>query len=181
MSPRPSALGAALTLTALLGCSHLLASCHRSRPSPRPDPARGVPALVLEVIDGDTISVRRDGHDLTVRLIGIDTPETKRPNTPVECFGSEAHDRLAALLPPGSSIRLETDQDTRDRYGRDLAYVHRSDGLFVNEAMVHEGFAGVLVFPPNTRYEQTFADALDDARLTRRGLWSACGAPHRPA
>src|SRR5689334_9227615 len=112
----------------------------------------------------------------------FDTPETKRPNTPVECFGPQAHDRLASLLPTGTPVQLEHDAERNDRYGRELAYVRRTfDGLFLNLAMVQDGFAGVLVFPPNTRHEAAFAAAMDDARLTQRGLWGACGAPHSPS
>lgn len=159
-------------------------ACSGRRAGPPADGATGPveDAVIAKVIDGDTISVERGGRDLTIRLIGIDTPETKRPNTPVECFGPEAHDHLATLLPPGTEVRLEHDVEPKDKYDRELAYVHRAaDGLFVNLVMVRDGYAGVLVFAPNTRHEPAFADAVDNARLTRRGLWGACGAPHRVA
>ncbi|MFN5604060.1 MAG: thermonuclease family protein, partial [Actinomycetes bacterium] len=82
-------------------------------------------AVVERVVDGDTIDVTIDGRGDTVRLIGIDTPETKKPDTPVECYGPEASARLAELLPPGTPVRLERDIDSRDKFGRLLAYVHR--------------------------------------------------------
>jgi micrococcal nuclease len=135
---------------------------------------RGV-GVVDAVIDGDTIDVRVGGRDERVRLIGIDTPETKRPDTPVECFGAEASARTAALLPPGTEVRLERDVVARDDYGRLLAYVRRtSDGLFVNEALVRDGYAMVSTFPPNVAHAGTFVDAARHAERAGAGLWSAC-------
>jgi micrococcal nuclease len=96
-------------------------------------------ATVVRVIDGDTIVVHIGERDENTRLLGIDTPETHKPNTPVECFGPEASDRMAALLPPGTVVRLVRDVEARDRYGRLLAYVYRDgDGLFVDRTMVDE-------------------------------------------
>ena len=107
-------------------------------------------ATVVRVIDGDTIVVRIGGRDENVRLLGIDTPETHKPETPVECYGQEASDRLTALLPQGTTVRLVRDVEARDRYDRLLAYVYRdSDGLFIDVTMVSEGFAGTLAIPPN--------------------------------
>ena len=101
-------------------------------------------ATVARVIDGDTIVVRIAGSEEHVRLLGIDTPETHKQDTPVECFGPEASDRMNALLPAGTTVRLVRDVEARDRYGRLLAYVYRDrDGLFVDLAMVTDGYAGV--------------------------------------
>src|SRR5690348_2856653 len=94
-------------------------------------------ATVVRVVDGDTIVVHINGSDETVRILGIDTPETHKPDTPVECFGPQASDRMTALLPKGTTVRLVRDVEARDRYGRLLAYVYRdSDGLFVDLTMV---------------------------------------------
>src|SRR4051794_36009305 len=83
-----------------------------------------IPATVLDFGDGDTIRVRPDGGQVvTVRLTGIDTPETKHPTKPVQCFGAEASPKTAKLLPIGASIGLEHDIQERGRYGRTLAYV----------------------------------------------------------
>ena len=83
------------------------------------------------------------------RLLGIDTPETVHPERPVECFGPEASARTAALVPPGTAVRLERDVEARDRYDRVLVYVFRAaDGLFVNRALVEEGYARTLWIPP---------------------------------
>jgi micrococcal nuclease len=137
-------------------------------------------AVIDRVIDGDTIEVIMDGRHVTVRLIGIDTPETKKPDTPVECFGPEASARTAELLAPDTPVRLERDVDSRDKYGRLLAYVHREpDGLFVNEILLGEGLARPYPFEPNTTYADRFAVVAEAARVNGLGLWSAC-APDSP-
>lgn len=140
-------------------------------------PAVRANATVVRVVDGDTIRVRLDGDgEERVRLIGIDTPETKDPRRPVQCYGREAAARTVSLLPPGTRVRLERDVEPRDRYGRLLAYVYRaSDGLFVNLALVREGYALVLTIPPNVAHAEEFVAAARGAREAGRGLWSACG------
>lgn len=129
---------------------------------------------VISVVDGDTLVVRVDGHRETVRLIGIDTPETKHPTKPVGCFGPEASAHTAALLVPGSLIRLERDREARDRYGRLLVYAFTSEGLFINLHLVQAGFATTLPIEPNTAHQLAFADAARDAQAARRGLWGKC-------
>src|SRR5205085_5120895 len=102
-------------------------------------------ATVVRAVDGDTIVVRISGHEENVRILGIDTPETHKPDTPVECYGPEASARMAALLQPGTTVRLVRDIEARDKYGRLLAYVYRdTDGLFIDLTMVSEGYAGTL-------------------------------------
>jgi micrococcal nuclease len=136
------------------------------------DPAVGE---VTKITDGDTIHVAIGGRDETVRLIGIDTPESVDPRSPVECFGKEASAHLAELLPLGSDVRLVRDVEARDRYGRLLAYVYRQpDDLFVNLAMARDGYAAQLTFPPNVAHVDDFASAVAEARDAGRGLWSAC-------
>jgi len=130
---------------------------------------------VVRIVDGDTIVARLPGGEETVRLIGIDTPETVDPRKPVQCYGVEASDRTKALLPPGTRIRLERDVESRDHFGRLLAYVHRvDDGTFVNLALAEEGYAQPLTIPPNVAYSARFAAAAADARVAGRGLWGAC-------
>ncbi|MEY3618863.1 MAG: hypothetical protein RL726_1561 [Actinomycetota bacterium] len=132
-------------------------------------------AVVERVVDGDTIHVSIDGRSETVRLIGIDTPETKKPDTPVECFGPEASARLAELLPPGTPVRLERDIDSRDKYRRLLAYVHREpDDLFINAVLIDEGLARPYPFEPNTTFADQFTSAAEIAKTNGIGLWSAC-------
>jgi len=143
-------------------------------------PASGGRAEVVRVVDGDTVVVRLGGDEDTVRLIGIDTPETVDPRSPVECFGQEASRRTKALLPAGTPVRLVADAEPRDRYRRLLAYVYRDDGTFVNLALVEEGYASVLTYPPNVAHVGEFTAAAARAREAGRGLWAACGGPDDP-
>jgi micrococcal nuclease len=138
-------------------------------------------ATVVEIIDGDTL-VARIGHaEEHVRLIGIDTPELHKPNAPVECYGQEASDHLAVLLPVGTAITLVRDAEARDRYGRLLAYVYRaSDDLFVNLDLAADGYAAALTIEPNVAHEADIAAAVDAARAAGLGLWGACGGPDTP-
>ena len=132
-------------------------------------------ATVERVVDGDTLVIRVQGQTERVRLIGIDTPESVDPRRPVECFGKEAAAHLAELLPEGTPVRLERDVEARDRFDRLLAYVYRQrDDLFVNLAMVRDGFAAVATFPPNVAHVESFVSAQREAREASRGLWRAC-------
>jgi len=135
-------------------------------------------ATLTKVVDGDTIVVRLAGRTERVRLIGIDTPESVKPDSPVECFGPEASDRLRTLLPAGTAVELVRDAELRDTYGRLLAYVfRRPDGLFVNLSMAENGYAGTLSIAPNTTFAADFAAAVTQARRLRLGLWGACPSP----
>ena len=140
-------------------------------------------ATVVEVIDGDTVRVRfpgRSAHE-SVRLIGIDTPETHGPGGLRECFGAEASARTAELLPAGTEVRLERDAEARDRYARLLAYVYRKrDGLFVNLELARGGFAAPLSVPPNVAHVSDFTVAAAEARDAGRGLWGRCGGADTP-
>ncbi len=132
----------------------------------------GAQVTVQRVVDGDTIVVTGDER---VRFIGVDTPETKDPRTPVQCFGEEASRRTEQLLAPGTEIVLVYDVDRVDRYGRTLAYVYRaSDGLFVNASLVRDGYALAYTVPPNVAHADEFVALQRDARNAARGLWSTC-------
>ncbi len=136
-------------------------------------PAAGLETTVTRIVDGDTLHVSDLG--VRVRLIGIDTPETVHPNRGVECFGREASAHLAELVPPGTPVVVGFDVERTDRYDRPLGYVWRaSDGLFVNLAMIENGFAQAYTVPPNVRYSDRFVAAQRRARDADRGLWSAC-------
>jgi micrococcal nuclease len=139
-------------------------------------PGAAVGAQLERVIDGDTIVVRIGGRRERVRYIGMDTPETVKPNTPVQCFGPAAHALNARLLgSPGARLTLRFDHELRDRYGRLLAYVTRGpDGLLVNAQLVRDGAARVLPIGPNTTYAAGFAALEHAARVAQRGLWGAC-------
>jgi micrococcal nuclease len=132
--------------------------------------------VVTRVVDGDTVAVRIDGADRRVRYIGVDTPETVKQGTPVQCFGKAASAYNHRLV-DGQSVRLRFDAERRDQYGRLLAYVYRSrDGLFVNAALVRGGYATTLTIPPNTAHATELAALERRARERRRGLWRRCPA-----
>jgi micrococcal nuclease len=137
-------------------------------------PGASVEGRVVRVVDGDTIHVRLDGRPETVRYIGMDTPESVRPGTPVQCF-AEAASAANARLVAGREVRLVVGVEARDRYGRLLAYVYRAaDGAFVNADLVRDGYARTLTIPPNDRYAPRFAALEAAARRAGRGLWGRC-------
>jgi micrococcal nuclease len=132
------------------------------------------PAHVVRVVDGDTIVARVGGREERVRYIGMDTPETVKPRTPVQCFGKRASAENRRLV-AGRDVQLVVDAEERDRYGRLLAYVfRRPDGLLVNAELVRRGFATPLTIPPNVRYAERFRSLAQEARRAGRGLWQAC-------
>ena len=131
------------------------------------------------MIDGDTVDIDfADGSGSRierVRLIGIDTPETKKPNTPVQCFGPEATAHTESLLPEGTPVVVLRDDEARDPYNRLLGYIVRfDDGLFVNREIVANGFARPLSIEPNITFTDEFARLAAAARRQRIGLWGAC-------
>lgn len=116
-----------------------------------------------------------DGVEERVRLIGIDTPETKKENTPIECFGPEATAFTQSLLPEGAQVYLERDVEARDVYGRLLAYAYLVEtGVFVNLEIVRQGYAQPLTIPPNVAHSTEFVEAARDAERTNVGLWGIC-------
>lgn len=128
-------------------------------------------AEVLSVTDGDTFKVKfADGSVEKVRLLLIDTPETKRANTPVQPFGPEASEFLTELL-TGEKVRLELDKSERDQYGRILAYVYLGDEM-VNELLIAEGLARVAVYPPDVKYVDRFRGIENKAKSAKLGIWS---------
>jgi micrococcal nuclease len=148
----------------------LFTSC-RSAPKPLPTGE----AVIVTVVDGDTVIVSIDGKEENVRLLGINTPETVKKNWPIECYGPEASKLTKSLLPPGTAVRLERDIEARDAYNRLLAYVYRKDdGLFVNLELMRQGDAREMSFKPNTTHADDFHNAAMEAEAAGRGLWSAC-------
>ncbi len=133
------------------------------------------PALVKvdRVVDGDTAKVFYAGESEYVRYIGIDTPESVKPQTPVECYGEEAKRFNEELLDRNARVRLVFDREKRDQYGRLLAYVYSGSTLLQAE-LLKRGYATVLEVPPNTARAEQFANWEDEARERGRGLWSAC-------
>jgi micrococcal nuclease len=136
-------------------------------------------AHVVKVIDGDTIEVEDGPQKVTVRYIGMDTPETVKPNTEVQCFGKEASEKNKSLV-YGKPVFLEKDVQDVDRYGRTLRYVYlkNEDGsmTMVNKLLVEEGYAHAASFPPNVKYQDLFRDTQTKAREEKKGLWEKCGS-----
>lgn len=128
---------------------------------------------VTSVVDGDTIKVNINGTVETLRLIGMDTPETVDPRKPVQCFGKEASSKAKELL-VGTKVRLEKDptQGELDKYGRTLAYIYREDGLFYNKYMIERGYAHEYTYDTPYQYQAEFKAAQKSAQENLRGLWS---------
>lgn len=128
---------------------------------------------VTKVVDGDTLAISINGKSETIRLIGIDTPETVDPRTTVQCFGKEASDKAKELL-TGKKVRIEKDptQGERDKYDRLLAYVWREDGLFFNKYMVEQGYAHEYTYNTPYKYQSEFKAAQATAQAQKRGLWA---------
>lgn len=129
---------------------------------------------VTQVVDGDTVKVKRGGEIITLRLIGIDTPEIVDPRKPVQCFGKEASSKTKELL-TGKSVRLEADatQGEKDKYDRLLRYLYLEDGTFFNKWMIEEGYAHEYTYDSNPyKYRGEFLDAQKRAQEGNRGFWS---------
>jgi micrococcal nuclease len=144
------------------------------------EPSGPIDVRVTHVVDGDTIDVEMaDGDEETVRYIGIDTPETVKPDTPVQCGGPKAH-AVNERLVGGRIVTLRFDAERRDVYDRLLAYVYlppaTPDGrpLFVNAELVRRGLARTLTIPPNDSFADLFARLAAAAGAAGRGLWGRC-------
>lgn len=139
---------------------------------------------VVRVVDGDTIVIAREGRNETLRLIGINTPETVDPRRPVECFGKEAS-AFASRVLSGAHVRVESDpsQGAKDKYGRTLVYLFLSDGTFFNLLLVREGYAYEYTYSEPYRYQKEFRDAEQNARAEGKGLWAegACREAFPPS
>ena len=127
---------------------------------------------VVRVVDGDTLVAVVAGEETTIRLLNIDTPETKHPDLPVQCLGPEATDFLAERLPAGTEIELEYDEERLDRYDRTLAGVYES-GSLVNAEIAAEGLGVPVYFEPNDRFLPEVEEAAATAQSEGLGLFSA--------
>lgn len=128
---------------------------------------------VTSVADGDTIEVDMNGTLERVRMIGVDTPETHKPNTPVQCYGPDASEFTKKLL-TNQSVRLEADptNDNRDRYDRLLRYVYFNESL-VNKQLIEQGYGFAYISFPFTKKVE-FMQAQFSAAGAKRGLWAVC-------
>jgi micrococcal nuclease len=126
-------------------------------------------------VDGDTVAVNMNGNVETVRFIGVDTPETHKPNTPVQCYGPEAAAHTKALISKFGKVRLQADPlDTnRDRYGRLLRYVYLPDGTLVEAQTISEGYGFAYTQFPFQKADDFKADE-QSAKAAKKGLWGVC-------
>lgn len=192
-----ASLSVSLSASMLAGCAGESDTGQSTRPQQQPgarttttsaaaaDPAAGSgadsgaragstgPLRVIRVVDGDTIVVALDGEPTKVRYIGVDTPESVKPNTPVECFAKKAT-ALNRSLVEGRRVTLRFDREREDRYGRLLAYVTNDSGVDVNARLIDSGAARTMEISPNTSRARTFAKLEDSARRDRRGMWAEC-------
>ncbi len=171
---RPTALVTAPSALCLL----LACTAPGCRPQQVDDPSR---ATVVEVVDGDTVRLGFGPITESVRLLGIDTPESVHPTLPQQCYGAEATAELERVLPPGTEVEVFRDTDSRDHYGRLLLHLQRADdGFAVNLHMVEQGYAAASFYEPNHHDRHLFAEAERVARTEGRGLWGACEGPDQP-
>ena len=128
---------------------------------------------VTRVVDGDTVDVDINGETERIRLIGLNTPETVDPRRPVECFGKEASAKAKSIL-SGQKVKIETDpsQNSRDKYGRLLAYIFLSDGTLFNKMMIEEGYGHEYTYHLPYKYQTEFKTAETRARENKKGLWA---------
>lgn len=141
------------------------------------DVGAGRAGTVTRVVDGDTVEVTADGGgEVTVRVLGIDTPETKDPRRAVQCWGPEASQFATdTLLDRPVRVVGDPTQASRDRYGRLLAYVYLPDGSNFSVLAAAAGAAQAYVYDTPDTAHPMIAAAQDDARAAGRGLWGACG------
>lgn len=142
-------------------------------------------AVVKHIVDGDTISVFSGGKLLKIRLIGIDTPESKgndkafrdsnRSGNDIGVIilqGKQATAFIKKHLKKGDPVTLEFDIVKQDKYGRTLAYVYLFDGRFLNDLMISSGYASPLTIAPNVKYKDLFLKSFQTARDKKIGLWA---------
>lgn len=140
---------------------------------------------VSDIVDGDTYKILIQNKEFKVRLLGIDTPESSNnPKTrrdsqrdghdvqDIITLGKLATEFVHNYLNEGDSIRLELDFEHFDRYDRILAYVYLMDGRMMNEILIREGYAYLMTYPPNVKYEEVFREAFREGRESKRGLWA---------
>ena len=177
--PRPGTLVVIATLALAVAVGRAIpVPAGDGRASAGSGPVAPGPAVVADVLDGDTVIVRMAGYEGPVRVVGIDTPEVEHPGKPAGCFGEEAKAATAAWL-LGRTVALEPALEQRDRYDRLLATLRPADGPIAGRDLARtlalSGFARELPIAPNTRDAPTIAAQVRIAQRRRRGLWSACG------
>lgn len=139
---------------------------------------------VVEVVDGDTIKVKIGDKVETIRLIGLNTPETKNPRKPVECYGKEASERAKKLLNE-KTVSLERDesQQNRDKYNQLPRYAWIDGKILFNLVMIAEGYAYEYTYRDPYKYQKAFKEAQEQAEKEEKGLWhpDTCAGELKPA
>jgi micrococcal nuclease len=153
-------------------------------PEPKRPPARRRVVQrhqVLDVVDGDTVKVAYRGSEVSVRVIGIDTPETVHPSEPVECGGPQASAAAAGML-TGKRVRLVFDpsQGRIDAYGRTLAYLQTPGVGDFGLAMIRQGRAAEYTYDTSYARQTRYLAAQGTAQAAGRGIWNRCGGVDRP-
>jgi len=141
-------------------------------------------ATVLKVVDGDTLKILYQGKEESIRLIGIDTPESGNNNKTrrdaertgqdiktIIALGKQATEYTKSQVSQNDTITIEFDVQQRDKYGRLLGYIYLANGTMLNEEVVKAGYAQVMTYPPNVKYVELFQKVYRDAVLNTRGLW----------
>lgn len=186
LTPSPTSVPPTATLTRTPTRTATVTQAPTSTPTPTQRPTdtptitptpEGQRAQVVEIVDGDTIRVEIDGQTYTIRYIGVDTPETKHPEKPVEWMGPQATEANRELV-GGETVILEKDVSETDQYGRLLRYVWLLDGTFVNAELVRQGYAQAVSYPPDVKYQDRFRDLQQEAAEAGRGLWGPTPTPN---
>ncbi|CAM3951363.1 thermonuclease family protein [Paenibacillus alkaliterrae] len=126
---------------------------------------------VYDFVDGDTFKIKTGDDITTIRLLYVDTPETKKPNSPVEPFGPEASAYTEQLLNESKKVRLTFDKELTDKYERTLAIVELKDGRILNELLLEQGLAKVLIVEPNVKMENVYKQIEQQAKQNKQGIW----------
>jgi micrococcal nuclease len=139
---------------------------------------------VKRVVDGDTLKIIYQGEEESVRLIGIDTPESKRNKKArkdagrsgkdveqITAMGKEAARYMRTIAREGDRVTIEFDVQKRDKYRRLLGYVYLENGRMLNEEIIKAGYASPMTFPPNVKYQDRFLKLYKEAREAKRGLF----------
>ncbi|MFC4556909.1 thermonuclease family protein [Virgibacillus kekensis] len=133
-------------------------------------------AELVRVVDGDTLLTKINGEEEYIRLLLVDTPETKHPDLSVQPYGKAASNFLKETFSKSKSIRLEYGTDKRDKYDRLLAYVYTQEGKMVNKLLLRKGLARVAyVYPPNDKYVEEFRKIEQKAQKQNLNIWSLEG------
>ena len=142
--------------------------------TPPPQATQSEQAKIIDVVDGDTVKAKTANGTYTVRLIGVDTPETKDPRKRVQCYGQQASSYTESVL-SNANVTLQPDptQQNYDKYNRLLRYIFLADGTLFNQQLIANGYAYEYTYQNNAhKYQAEFRQAMQQAQQQQKGLWS---------